>query len=186
MSDLFDIVDGDDRVIGQAPRSECHGNPRLVHRAAHVLLFNAAGQLLLQKRAPDKDIQPDRWDTSVGGHLDPGENYLTAARREMVEELGLRDLPLHFLYYSRIRNQVESGNIATYLARAENWGDYSRREISALRWWPPDEIDAALGSGIFTPNFEQEWAAWLNWRRENPQLYERWCGGGGDLPLSGI
>ena len=81
--ELFEIVDDNDLVIGTAPRRECHGNPALVHRAAHVLVFNRAGQLLLQKRSASKDIQPGKWDTSVGGHLDPGENYLTAAVREM-------------------------------------------------------------------------------------------------------
>jgi len=153
----FDIVDDNDQVIGTAPRSECHGNPALVHRAAHVLVFNRAGQLLLQKRSPYKDIQPGRWDTSVGGHLDPGENYLEAAVREMGEELGLSGLPLTFLYHSKIRNEVESENIATYLTCHEGPFDFSRREIDEVRFWPPFEIDQSLGSGIFTPNFEEEW-----------------------------
>ena len=177
MSDLFDIVDEADRVVGQAPRRACHGNPRLIHRAVHVLVFNRAGELLLQKRSADKDIQPGRWDTSVGGHLDPGEDYLTAARREMAEELGLEG-ELYFLYHSKIRNAIESENIATYLTWAETWGDYSRREISALRWWTPREIDAALGSGDFTPNFEEEWSAWQSWCRENFSLLSTWRVGG--------
>jgi len=155
--EFFDIVDDNDRVIGTAPRSECHGNPALVHRAAHVLVFNRAGQLLLQKRSPYKDIQPGRWDTSVGGHLDPGENYLEAAVREMGEELGLSGLPLTFLYHSKIRNEMESENIATYLTCHEGPFDFSRREIDEVRFWLPFEIDQSLGSGIFTPNFEDEW-----------------------------
>lgn len=166
MSDQFEIVDENDRVIGLAPRRECHGNPRLIHRAAHVLVFNSVEQLLLQKRSESKDIQPGRWDTSVGGHLDPGEDYLAAAQREMAEELGLVDLPLRFLYHSRIRNEIESENIATYLTLCDFWGEYSRREISELRWWSFAEIEASLGSGRFTPNFEEEWAAWKSWRGE--------------------
>lgn len=155
--ELFDIVDDDDRVIGTAPRRECHGNPALVHRAAHVLVFNRAGQLLLQKRSPDKDIQPGKWDTSVGGHLDPGENYHEAAVREMHEELGLSGLPLTFLYHSKIRNEIESENIATYLTCHEGPFTFSQREIDAVRFWTPVEVDQGLGSGIFTPNFEEEW-----------------------------
>jgi isopentenyldiphosphate isomerase len=92
----LDNVDEQDQVIGQAPRSECHGNPALVHRVAHVLVFDRSDRLLLQKRSMTKDIQPGRWDTSVGGHLDPGESYLEAACREMREELGVegvRNLP---------------------------------------------------------------------------------------------
>jgi len=167
MAEYFDIVDEHDRVVGQALRSECHGNPDLIHRAAHVLVFNRQEELLLQKRAEEKDIQPGRWDTSVGGHLNPGEAYLQAARREMEEELGLTDLPLLFLYWSRIRNEIESENITTFLTLAESYGDYSQREISALRWWKSADIETEIGSGCFTPNFEEEWQAWKVWRRAN-------------------
>lgn len=156
--ELFDIVDDDDRVIGTAPRSACHGNPALVHRAVHVLVVNGAGDLLLQKRSAHKDIQPGKWDTSVGGHLAPGESYRAAAVREMGEELGLTGLPLTFLYRSKIRNAVESENIATFLTRHDGPVDAEPGEIDAVRWWPAGEIDAALGSGVFTPNFEEEWA----------------------------
>jgi isopentenyldiphosphate isomerase len=161
----FDIVDDDDRVIGTALRSECHGNPALVHRAAHVLVFNRAGELLLQKRSPHKDIQPGRWDTSVGGHLDPGESYLEAAIREMGEELGVSGLPLTFLYASRIRNDVESENIATYLTCHEGPFVFSRHEIDAVRFWTSTEIDLGVGSGIFTPNFEEEWRMFQDFGR---------------------
>ncbi len=165
MMEFFDIVDDNDRVIGTAPRRECHGNPALVHRAAHVLVFNRAGQLLLQKRSPDKDIQPDKWDTSVGGHLDPGESYLEAAVREMHEELGLSGLPLTFLYHSKIRNEIESENIATYLTSHEGPFVYNRREIVEVRFWGPEEIDQGMGTGVFTPNFEEEWRMFKEFRR---------------------
>lgn len=153
----FDIVDDNDKVIGHAPRSACHGNPALIHRAVHVLLFNKKGALLLQKRSPHKDIQPGKWDTSVGGHLDRGESYLAAARREMQEELGLTGLPLTFLYPSRIRNEIESENIQTYLAISGQPAVFNPEEISEVSFWTPDEIDESSGTGVFTPNFEEEW-----------------------------
>jgi len=163
--EFFDIVDENDRVIGTAPRRECHGNPMLVHRAAHVLVFNRAGELLLQKRSPHKDIQPGKWDTSVGGHLDPGENYLEAAIREMSEELGLSELPLTFLYHSKIRNEIESENIATYLTCHEGPFTFSQREIDSVRFWRQEEIDRGVGTGVFTPNFEEEWLMFQEFRR---------------------
>lgn len=167
-TELFDIVDENDRVIGQAPRRQCHGDPALVHRAAHVLLFNSTGELLLQKRAENKDIQPNKWDTSVGGHLDPGEDYKQAAIREMKEELGVEGIPITFLYHSRIRNEIESENIATYLAIYDGEVFFEPREITDVRFWKPEEISCSVGTGIFTPNFEQEWRMYNEWQRRYP------------------
>jgi len=167
-TEFFDIVDDNDQVIGQAPRSACHGNPALVHRVAHVLVFNTEGELLLQKRSKSKDVQPGKWDTSVGGHLDPGETYLEAARREFSEELGVSGVPLTFLYYSRIRNSFESENVASYLARFDGPVTFARDEIDEVRFWSTEAINATLGSGAFTPNFEDEWSMFLEWSRRYP------------------
>jgi isopentenyl-diphosphate delta-isomerase type 1 len=167
-TEIFDIVDEDDRVIGQAPRSVCHGNPALIHRVAHVLVFNSRGELLLQKRSKHKDIQPGRWDTSVGGHLDPGESYLQAAIREMAEELGICGVPLTFLYHSRMRNEVESENVATYLARYDGEVMFPPAEIDEVRYWQAAEIAAAIGSGLLTPNFEEEWRLFSVWKQRYP------------------
>mgnify|MGYP004702045247 FL=1 len=164
--ELFEIVDENDRVIGVMPRAQCHGNPSLVHRVAHVLVVNDRGEILLQKRSQCKDIQPGKWDTSVGGHLDPGEDYLAAATREMAEELGLRDLPLTFLYHSRIRNEIESENVATYLTCYGGEVFPDPREIEQVRFWTGSEIEAAMGTGLLTPNFEEEWRSYRAWCRQ--------------------
>ncbi len=174
MGELFDIVDEHDRVIGQAPRSRCHGDPSLIHRAAHVLVFDSRDRLLLQKRSAAKDIQPGRWDTSVGGHLAPGEDYLAAARREMGEELGISGVSLTFLYHSKIRNGIESENIATFLTRHDGPFVFARSEIDEVRFWTAAEIERHLGTGVLTPNFEQEWALYQAWRRK--------CAEGGGEP----
>jgi isopentenyl-diphosphate delta-isomerase type 1 len=160
VSEYLEIVDVNDQVIGTARRSECHGNPQLIHRVAHVLLFDHAGRLLLQKRSPSKDVQPGKWDTSVGGHLDRGETYLAAAAREMFEELGIAGLPLTYLYSYQLRSDFESENVATFTACHDGPFPFSRTEITAVKFWTRTEIDAALGRGILTPNFAEEWARW--------------------------
>jgi len=165
--DVVDLVNDQDVVIGTALRSECHGNPSFIHRAVHVLVFNDRGELLLQLRTKTKDIQPGKWDTSVGGHLDPGEDYLSAAVREMAEELGISGHPLTQLYSSKIRNEIESENIMTYLCCYDGVINFAPDEIDEVRFWPAAEIDAALGSGRFTPNFEEEWLLFNQWLRRH-------------------
>ena len=153
----FEIVDKADRVVGRARRSECHGNPKLVHRTAHVVVFSPAGEILLQKRNADKDIQPGKWDTAVGGHLACGEDYLQAARREMREEIGLpEDQPLEFLFDSRIRNEIEAENVRVFGTISRGPFRAQPEEVAELRFWTHEEIRTALGTGVFTPNLETE------------------------------
>jgi isopentenyldiphosphate isomerase len=157
MAEIFDIVDSEGAVIGSAPRSECHGNPSLVHRTAHVVVFSSDGSILLQKRAADKDIQPGKWDTAVGGHLALGEDYETAARRELAEELGLpENTPLRFLFDSRIRNEIESENVRVFATVHDGPFLFQKSEIDEVRFWSEDEIAAVLGKGVLTPNLEAE------------------------------
>ena len=87
----FPIVDEEGRVVGSATRGECHNGSRLLHPVVHLHVFNTAGELYLQKRPEWKDIQPGKWDTAVGGHIDYGETPEEALRREVREELGITD-----------------------------------------------------------------------------------------------
>ena len=115
LKEIFDVVDENDRVIGQATRKECNSNPKLIHRAVYVLVFNSAGELFLQKRSKTKDICPGMWSVSVSGHVDQGESYKKAAIREMTEEIGnISDV--QFLDKYIIRGKNESEHSAIYRA----------------------------------------------------------------------
>ena len=83
---MFPIVDEEGNIVGAATRGECHSGTKLLHPVVHLHVFNAAGDLFLQKRPEWKDIQPGRWDTAVGGHIDLGENVEMALLREAQEE----------------------------------------------------------------------------------------------------
>jgi isopentenyl-diphosphate delta-isomerase type 1 len=84
----FDVVNERDEVVGRATRREVHARG-LLHRAVHVLVFDAAGRVFLQKRSMKKDLCPGLWDSSCSGHLDAGEDYDAAAVRELKEEIGI-------------------------------------------------------------------------------------------------
>ncbi|MCB2191548.1 MAG: NUDIX domain-containing protein [Deltaproteobacteria bacterium] len=86
--ELLPVVDENDHQVGLATRAQVHSQG-LLHRAVHVLLFDPSGKLWLQRRSQAKDTYPGMWTSSASGHLDPGENYLFAAQRELREELGL-------------------------------------------------------------------------------------------------
>lgn len=87
-SEIFDVVNSNDQVIKQMDRLTIH-REGLLHRAVHVFVFNRFGELFLQKRSIFKDSSPGLWDSSCSGHLDTGENYDSAAVRELSEELGV-------------------------------------------------------------------------------------------------
>jgi isopentenyl-diphosphate delta-isomerase type 1 len=87
-AEIFDIVNERDAVIGRMPRAQVHRAGRR-HRAVHVLVFNARGEVFLQKRSMTKDTFPGAWDSSASGHVDSGEDYDACAVRELREELGL-------------------------------------------------------------------------------------------------
>ena len=114
--EFFDIYDDAGNRIGTALRSECHGNPALLHRTAHVVVIHPdTGDILLQKRKMTKDIQPGKWDTAVGGHLDAGEDYLAGAKRELSEELGISgDVKLKWLFVEKVRNSIESEDAGVF------------------------------------------------------------------------
>ena len=153
--EMFPVVDEQGNILGVATRGECHGGSRLLHPVVHLHVFNSQGDLYLQRRPLWKDIQPGRWDTAVGGHVDLGESVDMALRREAREELGLEGFvpePLSTYVFESVRERE-----LVYTFRTTWDGPVCPSdELDGGRFWTPDEIRQQLGKGVFTPNFESE------------------------------
>ncbi len=153
----FPIVDEEGRVTGTAPRRICHdGKSRLLHPVVHLHLFDKEGKLFLQKRSANKDIQPGKWDTSVGGHIAPGEKLEDALAREVKEEIGLSEFHPRFLYKYVWESSREKELVFSFLTVTDQAPVIDRVEIAEGRFWTIDEIRNNIGRTIFTPNFEHE------------------------------
>ena len=157
--ELLDLVDVKNRIIGRVPRRKVHGDPSLHHRAVHVLVRNAAGDLFLQKRSTDKQIQPGKWDTSVGGHVEAGQSYEDAARKEAAEELGItpeNSSPMRLCHEYVWKSDVETEHVRTYLLDYEGPFKLQPEEISEGRFWSVRELKNAAYTGLLSPNLEEE------------------------------
>ncbi len=162
----FEVVDEEGRVVGTATRRACHSNPALIHQTVHVLVLDGEGRLFLQKRSAHKDIQPGKWDTSVGGHMVPGEAPEAAAAREMTEELGVPPRSLRFLYRYLWRSNVETELVRTFMTLHEGPFRLHPDEIEEGRFWGVADVEQGLGSGCFTPNFELEFRKLRSWQAQ--------------------
>ncbi|OLZ72909.1 hypothetical protein AV521_08100 [Streptomyces sp. IMTB 2501] len=116
--EFLDVVDADDRVIGRATREAVHRD-HLMHRGVHVLVVNTLDEILVQIRSQHLPNHPGRLDASAGGHVISGENYQTAACRELLEELGCHDSGLDYvcLYDGFSARQLEKR--ALYVHRCD-------------------------------------------------------------------
>ena len=162
MQERFPIVDEEGTVIGQATRGECHSGSMLLHPVVHLHVFNSLGDVYLQKRPVWKDIQPGKWDTAVGGHVDYGETPGEALQREGREELGITDFAPVFVGKYVFESQCERELV--YVHRTTYNGEIkpSKNELDGGRFWSIEEIRDAIGKHMLTPNFESEFQRFIN------------------------
>lgn len=153
--EMFPVVDELGNITAAATRGECHNGSKLLHPVVHLHVFNSNGELYLQKRPEWKDIQPGKWDTAAGGHINLGESVETALKRETLEELGIADftpeLLTNYVFESDRERELVFVHKTIY-----NEEIRPSDELDGGRFWSIEEIKENLGKGIFTPNFEEE------------------------------
>jgi isopentenyldiphosphate isomerase len=157
--EIFDVVNDRDEVIAQETRGTVH-RTGLKHRAVHVLVFNRAGNVFLQKRSMKKDSFPGAWDSSASGHLDAGEDYDACALRELREEIGLNAVqpPLRLF---KLDACPDTGQEFVWIYRLESEGPFVLHpdEIESGAWFTPAEVtrQVAKTPADFARSFRRIW-----------------------------
>lgn len=155
----FDVVNERDEPIGRATRREVHATG-LWHRAVHVLVFDAAGRVFLQKRSMLKDLSPGQWDSSCSGHLDAGETYDAAAVRELDEEIGVKVATAPERWF-RVDSCFETGWEFVWVYRLRHDGPLTLepKEIQYGEWVAPQDVSARIAARPeeYCPSFRLLW-----------------------------
>ncbi len=165
-TDVFDIVNADDVVVGQLTRGEVHRR-RLFHRAVHILVFNSAGEVFIQRRSRFKDTCPLQWTTSCSGHVDAGEGYDEAAVRELGEELGIQiasAADLEFLYKHSPCRETGQEFIRVYKLTWDGKMRLPPEEIEEGKFVGPNDLDQWIlrEPDAFALSFRLVWSLFRN------------------------
>lgn len=151
------VVDESGNILGAVTRGHAHDGSKILHPVVHLHVFNSRGDLYLQRRPDWKDIQPGKWDTAVGGHIDLGENVEKALRREVGEELGITDFTPESLGHYVFESQRERELVYVHSCVYDGAIRPSAQELNGGHFWSAVEIESNIGKGVFTPNFESEY-----------------------------
>jgi isopentenyl-diphosphate Delta-isomerase len=156
----LEVFDKKNRLVGRASRPIIH-RLGLIHRSVHIFVFDSQGRLYLQKRQKNKDKFPGHWDSSAARHVDPGEDYLRCAQRELWEELQLKaDLD----WQLRITAAATTGweHVDFYTCQTDCAPTPDCAEIAYGAFFAREEVDQLLnnaGSAV-TPAFRYLWTWW--------------------------
>lgn len=141
------IVDENDNPTGSASMDEAQ-RKGLYHRIVRVFVFNSNGELFLQKRSKNMANFPGLWDQSVGGHVDAGEDNLTAAIRETKEEIGLENIDLTEIGTYKVERTVGDRHFNRFNVLYSTVSDdplkLDPEEVDDGKWVTLDELDGLV------------------------------------------
>jgi len=149
MSEVFDVVDDDDVVVGRATRSECHER-KLTHRSVQFFIFDGGGRILVNRRSRTKEFFGGLHSIVLGGHVGSGESPEEAVVREAQEEAGVKSRPFRMGYF-RKRLPEECENVTVYGFKADGEPKLLAEEIEAGGFMTVDEAEEMIRKEKFIP-----------------------------------
>ena len=138
--ELFTVVDKDDHILEYRTRYDCHHDISLTHRVTDIAIFNNKDELLLQKRSMQKDLFPGYYTLSAAGHVSKGEEYEEAAKRELEEELGVKNVPLQMVGKVIVETDFETEMVAVFIGKHNVPFQFAKDEIDIVNFFSQEEI----------------------------------------------
>ncbi len=119
MKEIFDVLNKNDKVIGKATRKQVH-DKKLLHRSVMFFIFDKKGRILVTQRTKGKDMFPEYWSITLGGHVNSGESYDKAVVREAKEEAGIDNKPFFMdIIKKRISEEKENSKVYGFVTNGE-------------------------------------------------------------------
>lgn len=168
MEELVDLIDRDDRVVGQAPRSQVR-TQNLLHRGVGILCRNSRGEVYVHRRTPTKDVFPHLYDMFVGGMVGLGESYEAAAAREVHEELGIPDARPAFLFAHLYEGDRNRAWVHVFRVDWDGPIVHQESEVEWGAWMPEAELEAWCERVEIVPDGLEIFHRYLAWRRSDPR-----------------
>lgn len=150
------IINEKGEIVGKSSREQCHSGQKLLHPVVHLHVFNNKNELFIQKRSETKQIQPGKWDTSVGGHVSFNESILKSLNREAKEEIGIDASEAKFLFAYIWESEIEMEMVYVHLLKTDQIPKIDKREVVDGKFLNLSEIKEKINNKEVTTNFINE------------------------------
>ncbi|MBU0635996.1 NUDIX domain-containing protein [Candidatus Micrarchaeota archaeon] len=171
--EILDLIDENDKVVGEDLKGNCH-KEGLWHRAVTILVFNKNKELLIQKRSQNVP-RPNLLCASASGHVQKGESYESAAKRELKEELGieckLKSIGKFYMEKKYPDDKRDKEHYKIFLGNYDGEFNIQKEELSSIQFLPVEEIKHLMkqNKNQFTPGFQEEFQHYLEFKSNKQQ-----------------
>jgi len=167
-----DWIDEAGVTLKSLPRAEIR-RLNLLHRVTGTLVFHPNGRIFVHRRTDAKDVYPGLYDMAVGGTVASGESYTENACRELAEELGVRGIPLYWLFSHRFQDPSSNSLTEVFACVTEGPFLLQHEEIAEGSWRHPDAVAELIATNRVCPDSAQTWRLFCEQTGEQGNLLDR-------------